>query len=920
MAKHNTSLKDIYKIESSRFKNYKYKLNLTIPDAKDNKEIVSLAESQVLRFLKEINEQQDIEEDIKNIKKSIGKLKSKPNTSENRKEIKEKYKLLNDALLIKDYICVIMNSNKSFDIINKGIELNGKKFKRLTATTGGSKKSTIIYSNEEVYNEIYKRLHNGRNIDKPLVAGKLEAYLSLACSATIPVSYPKGILVVDDCVTNFKSNIIEIDDTGNGEPKLSYIENHEIELIDSDGYGIILATLGERWSLEIGLDYIISGVCIRNSFCKGMLFVFEFNEFADKYGIQDENGEIIVKDAWGDFHNIKNIEMILTTSMLKLWDSYNSIDHYLSCCKENGYTFAIAKTTPKQLENERYLNYQFIQSLKLNDSDIDELIKPTVDEIKDILSGDYRKTLLFLRGIHLSEDTIGIKDKDYDFAKALMIDKKMMDDPFVKHRTHDMIKKRISDAKKGDLKVKGNFQIVSGDPVSLIQSVLGLEVKGLLKAGEFYSDYWNQKSVDKVACFRAPMTCHNNIRILNMKNSDEMSYWYKYMNNCLIFNSWDTTAHALNGLDKDADSCMTTNNPVILRGINELPAILCVQKVASKKVVTEEDLIQANKNSFGDEIGAITNRITTMFNVQSLFSDNSEEYKTLEYRIMCGQNYQQNAIDKIKGIVSKPMPKEWFDYTINKILPNDSEEIKLHKEFNMRILADKKPYFFNYVYPHQMREYKVYIDSSEKKCLINYRMSIKDLKLKEYKTDDEINFLYYYDLRMPVNINPSIMNKIAWKIEKEFDDIFKEVNCSGFDSNLLKSDFEYDIETYNKVKVLYQSYQKELGQFIHTNKNTRFEKDEKKSRRDKFQLDFKEQAYSLCNNKYELCNILIDLCYTNTHSKQFAWDVVGDVIIENLLSKNNNTISYPTLDESGEIEYAGYNFTMKSILIESEVK
>ena len=85
---------------------------------------------------------------------------------------------------------------------------------------------------------------------------------------------------------------------------------------------------------------------------------------------------------------------------------------------------------------------------------------------------------------------------------------------------------------------------------------------------------------------------------------------------------------------------------------------MCVQRKAKKKIVQEEDFIRANIDSFGDDIGKTTNRITTMFEVQARYPENSEEYKILDYRIKCGQLFQQNAIDKAKGIIAKPMPRE----------------------------------------------------------------------------------------------------------------------------------------------------------------------------------------------------------------------------------------------------------------------
>ena len=71
---------------------------------------------------------------------------------------------------------------------------------------------------------------------------------------------------------------------------------------------------------------------------------------------------------------------------------------------------------------------------------------------------------------------------------------------------------------------------------------------------------------------------------------------------------------------------------------------MCVQRKASKKIVTEEDAVAANIASFGDDIGKTTNWITSMFEVQSHFEKGSREYETLAYRISCGELFQQNAM------------------------------------------------------------------------------------------------------------------------------------------------------------------------------------------------------------------------------------------------------------------------------------
>ena len=144
-----------------------------------------------------------------------------------------------------------------------------------------------------------------------------------------------------------------------------------------------------------------------------------------------------------------------------------------------------------------------------------------------------------------------IERLDDDFVKAIMIDNRMIDDPFIQNAVYQLIKNRIDEAKVGVLKVHGNYSIVSGDPYALCQSMFGLEVTGLLKAGEIYNKYWRDYRSEKLACFRAPMTCHNNIRLVHPVHSHEADYWYQYMTTCTIFNAWDTAAAALNGMDFD---------------------------------------------------------------------------------------------------------------------------------------------------------------------------------------------------------------------------------------------------------------------------------------------------------------------------------------------------------------------------------
>lgn len=638
MSKHLTSQRYVFKIHSSRLRRAKWNLQLSINQARENKELIALSESQMMRFIDELNGITNPELHISDIKSQIKKLKFEKNLAVSRPKIKKLYAELDKYQFKKDYVCVVIDKNKDYQTIYKnGFKINGITYRRLLGTTGGVKNNTIVFVNEKLLPELKKRINNGRDLTKQFTPAKLEAYNALVCSSSTPVSMPHGVIVVHDCITHFKSDVIELDDTGLEQPSMKYIKNKDVELIDSDGYGLAMPKLMERWGNEIGEDFLLPGCVIRNSFCKGAVFPVDFHKFADEHNVS------AITDVWGNTYDIHDIELVLTESMLKLWDSYSSIDDYLKNCEENHYTFAITKSSEEELENVRTMNYQFLQSYDFTDEQIDELIAPTVNEIKDILSDDYRKTILYTKGIGLNENNI--QHLDSSFATALMIEPKMKNDPYVQNQIYTMIRKRIDDAKVGVLKVPANYSLVSGDPYSLCQSMFGLEVTGLLKAGQVYSKYWIDKGVNKIVSFRAPMTSHNNIRLLDVVHNEEIDEFYKYMTTPTIFNSWDTCADAMNGFDKDGDAVINTSFPLLIKNTKELPAVVCVQRKAPKCIPTEDDIMQSNINSFGNAVGEVTNKITSMFEIQARYPRDSREFRVLDYRIKCGQLYQQNQID-----------------------------------------------------------------------------------------------------------------------------------------------------------------------------------------------------------------------------------------------------------------------------------
>lgn len=352
----------------------------------------------------------------------------------------------------------------------------------------------------------------------------------------------------------------------------------------------------------------------------------------------------------------------------------------------------------------------------------------------------------------------------------------------------------------------------------------------------------------------------------------------------------------------------TTNNNVLVNNWRKTPTIMCIQKSAEKHIVTEDLLRQANKLSFGNDIGAITNRATGMFDLLPLFDKDSKKHNELLYRITCIQHYQQNSIDKTKGIITKPMPKHWYQ----RIKPKEDKELSEEDVFNNSICMDKKIYFFRYIYPDVNRRYTNYIVDTEQKCSYLFGCSLNELLHKDELTDEETEFVECYYNYFPVNDNGCVMNRLCHMVENEFNGYISKIKSeSEFDYTILKSDRDYDMNTYIKIRQIYAEYTVEKMNLSNKLNSFRVLKEDFLKELKEIKEYYKRKCEETCSSSEELCNIVVDLCYTHSKSKAFAWDVSVDQIIKNLLDKNNNTLSYLTQSDNGDVEYDGILFERK---------
>lgn len=114
-----------------------------------------------------------------------------------------------------------------------------------------------------------------------------------------------------------------------------------------------------------------------------------------------------------------------------------------------------------------------------------------------------------------------------------------------------------------------------------------------------------------------------------------------------------------------------------------------------------------------------------------------------------------------------------------------------------------------------------------------------------------------------------------------------------------------------------KEYDEAVRQYQQLANKQRLDKDETTISKNMMMLAFQARCAEICPDETELCDIIVDLCYSSAGSRQFAWDICGDVIIQNLLRKQGGIISYPVMtDTNGEFTFGGRQFIMQQKKLE----
>ena len=895
----------MFKFDTDRIKRAKYNINIDLKTARLNGEIIAAGDNQVFRTIRRLSKKEVLFDNLDNLFVERRAVKRRENSELNRIRLEEINQEIDTALFVPECISIVSNGKKDYAKLNTvDFFVNGQKFIRLLCSAGNARRNTAIFVSCEIEKELKEILNCGR-ADIPLVDAKYNAYFALAMTATYPVSEAR-MAIVDDCITN-RTELVDWITECDGEDSVETC-NKNLEFNLFDGMGLCSVEQAKRWAKDLGTDYVPSAFCIRNAFLKGMICTFDIQRFAKTVA---KNYKF--NDLYGNVVDIRNVDIIISKSQLKLWNAYNSCEDYVNKTHDFGFEFGVSKVTPFEDKTTTTLNYQFIQATKQTKDSVVELCKPTLEWFGGILGGSKEYLKLYMFGKACEKNVIDFQDL-YDktedtIAKAIFLNDDLVEDKYIKNHIYKSINRRIKNSYIGKLVVDGNFQTMLSDPYAFMEHVFDMKVVGLLKRDEYYSCFWNKRNVKTVVGMRAPLTWTSEVNKMKLTTSENINDWYKYITSGIVFNVHGNDCMVAADADFDGDLQMTTDNESLVNNVWGGVPITYAKKSATKNIINDSILYKSDLMAFDPKIGFITNTSSTMYSmindVVFKYGEFSKEHLAVLNRLKFCRKAQGDTIDSAKGIVVKDFPSWWTSYV--KIREDMSEEEVAMYSLSNRIIVEKRPYFFKHLYKEYYTRYLLEKSGYENGFYYKFGKDIpKDTSVL---SEDEKRYFENYNKFFSFIDNESTMNLVCHHMEDSVKELKVYNNEFNFGEILISKKFDISDENIEKIKVLYSFFIKSSKKIADKGAN-RDEFKEKFANLDQLYKEVRKMSAKISSNSQEVANLAVYLCYflDNKLNKDFVWKVFGNWLIDNLIENKKEKLFFPVQDDCGDIEYLGKKY------------
>lgn len=877
----------VLNIPTSYLKSNNYKINTNLDECRKNNFVISLGDSQLLRTIRNVNQSPFIKEEFEELWGEKKRIKKRKSSKKNIERISFLSKKIDKILFCNDIISVSISHKSHYKYLSQnGFYLNGRKFNEFLAGAGHLRRSTVFFISEGIENKVRNIFENGIDKSIPLNFGKFSAYFGLYASASHEVTTPRIVVIPDLEIKRFRDVDFVDNDNETVYPKTVEVTHNVF-----DGMGIISMGMAKQWSFDLGLDYDAVQFIVRAPFTKGLLVSFPFDTLARKNGIKT------ITDIYGNIYNISDIDIILTESQFKMKAHYKSIKEFSENCLNNNLGWGVTRTNPKKEKENFWSSYQFLQVLN-KEVNVDELTKNTIKYFSDVSSMDANKTLIYLMGDNNNLDQTKI---DNPIVKILAMNKKAIRDPHIIKSVTKTLNRKIKDSYCGKLLLHGHYEFLIADPYALAQWALKIhgDVKdiGLLKEGESYSQYWNNEGVSQIVSGRSPLTWKSELTTLNLKNKEEYKEYFGHLNSGIIINVHGTETMLFADSDFDGDAGFSSDDPQLLEhSMKNGKPIYYDKKVAPKKLLDYKDIWETNIKSFSSKIGLVTNYSSTYYSMESMFGEDTIEYKTIQDRLKICRKLQGDSIDMTKGIEIEKFPE--FGRMIK------------GNEIHNTLLVKKRPLWMIYLYVHKKKEWIHHYSTFDFYCRVVFKKGIDDLLDFEKLSEEQEKVAYKFKKYSPVLIGANgVMDRISMKMLSSISELKVENKNKDFDYRIYQSyGFVPNEEIKNKIKTLIKLYNRMRKDFY-------LNSAESVENMSSIFSVIRNKIFEISSDQTSLTDNAIDLCYGDMGSNyDFIWNVLLEGMLNNM-SKKYGKYKIPVLNKDGDIEFLRNRYSMLEVSI-----
>ena len=554
-----------------------------------------------------------------------------------------------------------------------------------------SRQSKLSFLREDVYDQVRRRIQMDMTIGDCQLS-KLYAYNGLMLSSGtrldgIGIDKPHRVIVVDNPVVMTRGVpvvTVEDDGTQNSTRKYHRVERRmDIPITCFDGEGLISKQYAKVIDRALCGAVVHTSFQIRLPYIKGMVHQVDFQE------ILDLCGQTVIRDSWGQEHNVKDVDIILTKSMFKgfgwlkdsgmtwadYWDAFRRYHHAL-------YITNVSKVKP---ETHTELNYQFLNTVSIREEEFrprdlpdgwdhspeeDErnwLTKQTEVAYYNFCANKTFQQEYFLQRMNRWGILPFRKNREHLLGEILRKNPRMIGEPIYQQELAGRAKQILKNYSLGRLIVAGDNRYLSGDLMDFLSYLLETlpqkkrnkafydVTKSLrFKTSAFYAPGAAYQHGDTCTLLRNPHIARNEELQLSAydakKEKRQMRHFYfRHLTDLVMVDSTMLAAERLGGADYDGDMVKTIADPILnecvrrnyeaSRGIaddalsNEANIPLLMIPSATPLIRSAEDWearFEVVRGTFSSRVGQICNAALDRSIIAYNENSDAEERKRLQ--------------------------------------------------------------------------------------------------------------------------------------------------------------------------------------------------------------------------------------------------------------------------------------------------